>query len=103
MNRTTAIILTIASVVLCGCPGLFLCVFGGLVAAGAPINTELNGVTDSTTLPTSYGIGMLCLALIFILIPVAVGFFTLRSKPAAPVTSTPVPPPPPAPPIPPAS
>jgi len=93
MNRTTAIVLTVASAVLCGCPGLFLCVFGGLVAAGAPINTELNGVTDTTTLPASYGIAMLCLAFIFILIPVVVGFLTLRNKSTPPAMSTPVPPP----------
>jgi hypothetical protein len=93
MNRTTAIILTIASVVLCGCPGLFACVFGGLVAAGAPVTTELNGVSNQTTLPVSYGIALLCLAVIFILIPVLVGFFTLRKKPEQPVVvSTPIPP-----------
>ncbi len=92
MNRTTAIILTVASVVLCGCPGLFLCVFGGLVAAGAPVNTELNGVSNSTTLPAAYGIAMLCLAIILIIIPVAVGFLTLRNKPQPPVVSTPIPP-----------
>lgn len=92
MNRTTAIIATVASAVLCGCPGLFLCIFGGLVAAGAPVNTELNGVSNTTTLPASYGIGMLCLALILILIPVVVGFVTLRNKPAATVTNTPIPP-----------
>lgn len=92
MNRTTAIVLTAASALLCGCPGLFACVFGALVAAGAPINTTLNGVTDTTTLPASYGVGLLCVALILILIPVAVGFFTLRKKPAAPVLSTPIPP-----------
>lgn len=92
MNRTTAIILTIASVVLCGCPGLFLCVFGGLVAAGAPVTTELNGVSNSTTLPTSYGIAMLCLAVILIIIPIVVAFLTLRNKPAQPVSSTATPP-----------
>lgn len=92
MNRTTAIILTIASAVLCGCPGLFLCVFGGLVAAGAPVNTELNGVSNTTTLPASYGIAMLCGAIILILIPVVVGFLTLRKKPEQPAVSTPIPP-----------
>jgi hypothetical protein len=92
MNRTTAIILTVVSALLCACPGLFLCVFGGLVAGGQPINTELNGVTDTTTLPTSYGIAMLCMAVVLILIPALVGFLTLRNKPAPQVVSTPVPP-----------
>lgn len=91
-SRNTAIIATVAAVVLCGCPGLFLCIFGGLVAAGAPVTTQLNGVSNTSTLPASYGIGMLCLALILILIPVAVGFFTLRRKPAPPTTNEPLPP-----------
>ena len=46
-----------------------------------PYSTEINGVTDTGVLPSTYGFGMLCLALILILIPVAVGFFTLRNKP----------------------
>lgn len=91
-SRNTAIIATVAAVVLCGCPGLFLCIFGGLVAAGAPVTTQLNGVSNTSTLPASYGIGMLCLALILIIIPVAVGFFTLRRKPAPPTTNEPLPP-----------
>ncbi len=91
-SRTTAIIATVAAVVLCGCPGLFLCIFGGLVAAGAPVTTQLNGVSNTSTLPASYGIGMLCLALILILIPVLVGFFTLRKKPAPATTNEPLPP-----------
>lgn len=91
--RNKGIIGTIVAVVLCGCPGLLLCVFGGLVAAGAPVNTELNGVSNTTTLPASVGIALLCVALIFILIPVVVGFLTLRTKPAAPAaTSEPLPP-----------
>ncbi len=91
-SRTTAIVATIASVVLCGCPGLFLCVFGALSAAGAPVTTELNGVSNTQTLPSSYGFAMLCVALVLILIPVAVGFFTLRKKPAPPTTGEPLPP-----------
>jgi hypothetical protein len=90
--RTKGLLATIASVILCGCPGLFLCVFGGLVAAGAPVNTELNGVTNTSTLPAGVGVALLCVALILILIPVAVGFFTLRRKPAPPTMNEPMPP-----------
>jgi hypothetical protein len=81
-NRNTGIIATIAAVVLCGCPGLFLCIFGAVAATGnMPYSTEVNGVSNSGMLPSSYGVVMLCLSLILILIPVAVGFFTLRKKP----------------------
>ena len=93
-DRTKGIIATIASVILCGCPGLFLCIFGALTAAGnMPFNTELNGVTSSGTLPPTAGFVLLCLSLIFIAIPVVVGFLTLRNKPAvAPNINEPLPP-----------
>ena len=81
-NKSAGIIGTIAAVVLCGCPGLFLCIFGAVTATGnMPFSTEFNGVDNSGILPSSYGFVMLCLSLILILIPVAVGFFTLRKKP----------------------
>jgi len=90
-NRNTGIIATIAAVVLCGCPGLFLCIFGAVTATGnMPFSTEFNGVSNSGTLSSTYGFVMLCLSLIFILIPVGVGFFTLRKKPS--VTTEEVPP-----------
>lgn len=90
-NKNTGIIATIAAVVLCGCPGLFLCIFGAVTATGKmPFSTELNGVSNSGTLPSTYGFVMLCLSLIFILIPVVVGFITLRKKPE--VTAQEVPP-----------
>jgi hypothetical protein len=92
-SRSKGILATIASVILCGCPGLVLCIIGGAVAAGAPVTTELNGISNSTTVSPVVGVGLLCVALIFILIPVAVGFFTLRSKPTPPsTTNEPMPP-----------
>jgi len=73
-NKNTGIIATIATVVLCGCPGLFLCLFGALTAAG-------QGTFNNSSLPPTVGFVLLCLALILILIPVGVGFFMLRKKP----------------------
>ena len=82
-NKSTGMIATIATVVLCGCPGLLLCIFGAVTATGnMPFSTEVNGISNSGTLPSTYGFVLLCLSLIFILIPVGVGFFTLRKKPA---------------------
>ena len=90
-NKNTGIIATVAAVFLCGCPGLFLCIFGAVTATGnMPYNTEVNGVSNSGILPSSYGIAMLCFALILILIPVGVGFFTLRKKPETPQDLPPV-------------
>ena len=81
-NKNTGLIATIAAVVLCGCPGLFMCIFGIITATGSmPYTTEVNGISDSGTLPTGVGFAMLCFSLILILIPIAVGFFTMRKKP----------------------
>ena len=92
-SRSKGLIATIASVILCGCPGLFLCIFGAVGATGMPIETTINDVSSSAPMPLGLAIGMLCVALIFMLIPVAVGFFTLRSKPTPPVRmSEPLPP-----------
>lgn len=82
-SRSKGLLATIAAVILCGCPGLFLCIMGAVFAAGAPINTEFNGVSRTIQAPVWAAVSTLCLAAILILIPALVAFFTLRSKPAA--------------------
>jgi len=81
MNRTTAIIMTVATALLCGCPGLFVCLGGVLTAAGLGTYTsELMGTTSSGGTPAWYGVAGICGGLILIAIPVIVGFVTLRKK-----------------------
>lgn len=94
MNKNTAIIVTVLTVLCCGCPGIFLCGFGGATSAGImPYTTEINGVTDQGILPATYGYVMLCLSLIFIAIPIVVGVVTLRKKPEeVPFNNEPLPP-----------
>ncbi len=92
--KTKGIIATIAAVVLCGCPGLFMCFFGAttLAASQTPgAEIDVFGSSDPTSAMTM-GIVFLCLSFIFILIPIAVGFFTLRKKPEASVSNEPLPP-----------
>ena len=89
-KRTTGLIATIATAVLCGCPGIFICLFGALTAAG-------QGTFNDASLPPTVGFVLLCLSLIFIAIPIVVGFVTLRKKPAeaevpAPINNEPLPP-----------
>ena len=79
-SKTGAIIGTVASVLLCGCPGIIACVFGILIAVGVPFETTVNGYTSTQTLPIGYGIGLLCASVIFVAIPVVVGILTLRKK-----------------------
>lgn len=85
MNRNTALIATGATALLCGCPGLFTC-FGGLITAVVSqmpdAQIDMMGSSDPTV-ALAYGIGSICGGLILILIPVAVGFFTLRNAKAA--------------------
>ena len=93
-TKTKGIVSTIAAVVLCGCPGLFMCFFGAIstfvsFVPGADI--DVGGSSDPAT-ATAMGIGALCLSLIFIAIPIAVGYFTLRKKPEAVITNEPLPP-----------
>jgi hypothetical protein len=76
-NKTKGIIATVASVLLCGCPGLFLCIFGAATAFGGG-TYEFGG--DAGSIPPTYGYVFLCLSIILVLIPVVVGFFMLRTK-----------------------
>jgi hypothetical protein len=84
-TKTKGIVATIASVVLCGCPGLFICLFGALTASG-------NGTFNDQSLSPTVGFVLLCLSLIFIIIPIAVGFFMLRKKPEVVSSNEPLPP-----------
>jgi hypothetical protein len=91
-NRTTAIILTVATSVICGCAALFACVFGAFGAFQVPFNTNVNGVTGTAPMPPTLGYVLLCLSVLFVAVPVAVGFFTLRRKPEASMPAGPIPP-----------
>lgn len=76
-KRTTGLIATIATALLCGCPGLGVCLFGAVTAAG-------QGTFNDQSLSPSVGFVLLCLSLLFIAIPFVVGFATLRKKPQVP-------------------
>ena len=95
-NKNTGIIATVATVILCGCPGLASLCWGITSAAvsfmpGADI--DINGSSDPQSALFA-GLGGLCMGIIFIAIPIVVGFLTLRKKPAAtaPVSDEPLPP-----------
>jgi hypothetical protein len=89
-NRTIGIIATVLTALACGCASLFSCIWGFMISSGTPFDVTTNGVTTPQTFPPAIGYGLLCLALFFILVPIAVGFFTLRRKPEA--IDMPVPP-----------
>lgn len=81
-KRTTGIILTVVAVVLCGCPGLISLFAGALFALvsfipGAEI--DVFGRSDPQSALIAGVVGV-CLGLILILIPVVVGYLTLKRR-----------------------
>jgi len=91
-NRTIGIIATVATSVICGCASIFSCVWGIIIASGRPLDVTSNGFTTQQTVSPTIGFVLLCLTLLMLLVPVAVGFFTLRKKPSA-VSDEVIPPP----------
>ncbi len=96
-KRTVGIVATAITALCCGCPGLFSLCWGILAAIasvvpGADIN--IGGSSDPQTALLT-GVGACCGGIIFIAIPIAVGFFMLRNKAAqtdAPASTEPLPP-----------
>ena len=86
-KKTVGIIATIVAVFLCGCPGLCLFLFGAIAATGRmPYTSDFPYTSNfsnpySETVPSYLGFIGLCLALIFIAVPIVVGVLTLRNKP----------------------
>jgi hypothetical protein len=90
-KRTLGIILTLVTSLLCACPGLALCLAGGITAAGyGNYYADLQG--RSGTLPTGYGFGMLCLGLLLVAIPIVIGVLMLRKPKTAASSVDPAPP-----------
>jgi len=83
-KKTGGIIATIITALLCGCPGLFAICFGAISAMVSfmpEADIDMMGSSDPQAALIA-GVGALCLGVIFVVIPIAVGFFTLRSQPA---------------------
>jgi len=90
-KRTLGIILTLVTSLFCACPGLGLCLAGGITAAGhGNYYTDLQG--RSGVLPTGYGFGMLCLGILLVAIPIVIGVLMLRKPKAAASSVDAVPP-----------
>ena len=93
-KKTVGIIATVATALICGCCALFACIMGFGAITG---NGTMDWGGSSQPMPTSYGYVFLCLSVIFIAVPIVVGFVTLRKKPEEAVVVTPVSAPAPAP------
>ena len=91
-KKTIGIIATVATALLCGCPGLFLCGTGVLAMIGVQMPEVMaqSGANPSDTMLGS--VLFLCVGVILIAIPIVVGVVTLRKKPEALVSNEPLPP-----------
>jgi hypothetical protein len=83
-KRTAGIIATVATVLLCGLPGLVGLCMGAMFALvsfipGAQI--DMFGSNDPRS-AFNFGLGSLCVGILLVLTPVIVGFLTLRNRPA---------------------
>jgi len=93
MNRNVGIAVTIVTALCCVCLALVACGFGGFIATGQPFTATVNDVSTTKTVDASWGYFLICLSIIFIVIPVVVGFIALRKKPIVENESVVVPPP----------
>jgi hypothetical protein len=93
-KRTIGIIGTVVSALVCGCFAIFACAWGVISVTETPINFTSNGQQSIETLPPTVGYVLLCLSVLFVAVPFAIGFFTLRKKPQPPVVDNnePIPP-----------
>jgi hypothetical protein len=84
-NKNTGMIATIATALICGCCGLFTCIMGIGTVTG---NGSFTLGNSSQAMPPTVGYVFLCLSVIMIIIPIAVGFFMLRKKPETDAVSS---------------
>jgi hypothetical protein len=90
-KRTLGIILTSVTSLFCACPGLGLCLAGGITAAGhGNYAYDLQG--RSGVLAVGYGYGMLCVGIVLVAIPIVIGILMLRKPKAASSSIAAVPP-----------
>ena len=82
-KKQTGIIATVVTGLLSGCPGLSALCFGAFFALISQIpgaDIDIMGSSDPTTALVT-GLGMVCGGIIFVIIPIVVGFLMLRKKP----------------------
>ena len=83
MNRTTAIVITVVCALVFGCPALGLIGLGAVAALGSQSPEVMAQNPTNSPQDVLLGSGVfICFGLVLFLIPIIVGFFSLRySKP----------------------
>lgn len=72
-SKTTAIVATLISTLLCGIPGLTSLCLGVVITLAGP-------VFDNPNSDLLFTIGLVCLGAVFITIPIVVGVLTFRRQ-----------------------
>lgn len=72
-KKRIGLITTIATVLLCGCPGLCILASGAMFSFGFDPQTGFNGSVN----PQAVVIPMICVGLLLLLIPLAAGIYTI--------------------------
>lgn len=89
-KKKLGLIITIVTVLLCGCPGLCTMAFGAMLAMGNSMEDYGWEVTGN---PTPVGFAFLCVSVIMIAIPVVAGIYTfMQSRKQEEVINIEVPP-----------
>ena len=73
-KQKVGLIVTIVTVLLCGCPGLCAIVYGTMMATSSSWATEVTGN------PEAFGIPSICIGAIMLLIPIAAGIYTIMQR-----------------------
>jgi hypothetical protein len=77
-KKTIGLIASIATALLCGCPGICLCLFGAIFSI--PGETYSSNLYETGDLPPEVGYFLLCIGLFMVLIPVGIGGYTFFSQ-----------------------
>ena len=81
-KKTVGIVALVITILLCGLPGLCgLCAGPIFVLVGAIPGADIDifGSNDPAA-AIAYGIGTICISVLFVAVPVVIGFLTLRKK-----------------------
>lgn len=84
MTRQTGLIITLVTAVLCGCPGLFSCLWGLIASVVSFVpDAEIDiGGSNDPMMALAVGVGAIIIGFILVVVPLAVWFFTVRGKSA---------------------
>jgi len=96
-KRTTGIVATLITVLLCGCPGLFGMCIGAMFAMISFVpNAEIDVFgSHEPSAALTFGVIAMLISLVFLAIPVILAIVTLRKKKTTPPANfnEPLPPP----------